>query len=234
MKKMLLACACFGALTWPAFAADPYVDTAYDWSGLYIGAQGSGALADVDWEWELPTIVESASPDTDGSTFGGGVHLGLQKQWGSTVLGVEASYTAFDFDESDEFVFVSGFEREFVAEIDDLFMVDLRLGFAQDRWMGFVKGGYANAEISLDTSRVSDDLHQTSSKEREHGFNVGAGVDYAINDHVIIGADYTYVRLFGDDRSDVELPTTITSNHNDIDADMHIINAKLTFKFGGF
>lgn len=98
-----------------AFAADmpvkarPLAPAVYDWSGAYIGAN-------VGVAWDRMRALDVTQPSggfftdlvpagTEGFDFNkagiaGGAQLGAQKQWGRFVLGLEATYTAADLEQT--------------------------------------------------------------------------------------------------------------------------------------
>jgi outer membrane immunogenic protein len=208
-----------------------YLPTYYDWSGIYVGGHLGGAWSNTEWTWELPPLVASQRASIDSTSFIGGGQVGVQKQWGNVVTGIEVSYSGLD-ERGSTVINFEGFDRTFRAHFDDLLLVTARLGYAQDRWLGYVKGGYASSsDVKLDIFRTIDGLHQTSSSEQMGGYTVGAGLDYAITKSISLGVEYNYVRLGSDDVSNVNIPPTITSNHRDIDVDVSTVWARLNYKF---
>ena len=143
----------------------PIVARTVDWTGFYIGGQGSyqWSGADVNWDYDLPGLGTGASLSTDG--WMGGVHAGVQKQIGRWVFGVDlsgdwgkSSDTAKgDWTDGGDFL-CTGFgcagrwdaagAESIRASIDRIFTASGRLGYAWDNWLVYAKGGYASAEIS--------------------------------------------------------------------------------------
>jgi opacity protein-like surface antigen len=98
------------------------------------------------------------------------------------------------------------------ARIDGLFLGTARVGYAWDRWLGYVKGGYASAEIksafhlsamatvvgavTLDPGEVvfAGDS-KGGSRERHHGWTIGAGLESLLAPNVIFGVEYSYINL---------------------------------------
>ena len=63
----------------------------YDWTGIYVGGHVGAATTRSEWTYTDP-ITPTVDPLGQSSNgFAGGGHVGLQKQWGSAVLGAEAS-----------------------------------------------------------------------------------------------------------------------------------------------
>src|SRR5690606_21616879 len=107
---------------------------------------------------DLIGIPDSGSYDLDGFLAGG--HVGIQGQFGGLVLGVEASFTGGRLRDSSTTAFdgVLGLpqilgatwdgETTSSTKIGEIFTATGRIGYAWDRWLGYVKGGYASAKVS--------------------------------------------------------------------------------------
>src|SRR6266545_3989295 len=78
----------------PAYAPEFVPNLTYDWTGIYVGGHIGGANTRSEWTYTNVLVVDSVTQVTNG--FAGGGHVGLQKQWGSLVLGAEAAYTWMD------------------------------------------------------------------------------------------------------------------------------------------
>ena len=65
----------------------------------------------------------------------------------------------------------------------------------------------------------------TASSDREHGWTMGLGIDYAVTDRVIIGVEYDWSFFDFDTR---RLAGQGVGGDNDI----QLIAARLMFKFG--
>ena len=84
-------------------------------------------------------------------------------------------------------------DRE-TGRIEDLVTVVGRLGYAWDRWMVYGKGGYAGGNVSF-FAQDTVNLVTYSQKSWQSGYAVGAGLEYAINNWVRVGIDYTHIDL---------------------------------------
>jgi outer membrane immunogenic protein len=135
-----------------------------------------------------------ATIDADGVL--GGIHAGYNYDFGGFVVGGEVDY---DFAN----VEIDGG----LGEIDGVARAKLRAGadLGQVLVYGTAGGAYATADTAL------GDLN-------DFGWLVGAGVDFAATDNIIVGAEYLYHDL---------------SNFDDsgIDVNVHTLKAKASFKF---
>ena len=100
------------------------------------------------------------------------------------------------------------------SQANDLLLVTGRLGFAWQHVLAYVKGGYANADVSFSGGGA------TASK-RADGSVAGLGVEFGLTPNITIGAEYDWVKLNG-------------SGNGVIDAgvDVQTLTGRLNFKFG--
>ena len=154
MKKFLLSMTALSALlAGPAMAADlpvryspppaPVVVSYYSWTGCYVGANVGGMWVNKEWSDADPT------GGTFGQSFGshnangwlGGLQAGCNYQVGGWVFGIQGDY---------DWTSASGSTANalFPAGIDSTIIrsnlsVTGRIGYAWDRFLGYVKGGGA-------------------------------------------------------------------------------------------
>lgn len=204
------------------------VSRADDWSGIYVGGHLGGAKADADWTLVPAGVPERVSGQPDG--FVGGGQLGAQFQYDRWVPGLEVSYTAADLDDSRVSTAVADRSRE--TSVENLFLVSARLGYAFDRSLVYAKAGYASADIDLETHEISTGTLSGTSSGREDGWHVGAGFEYKLTSNVSAGLDYTFIDLSGDNRHNVQLTGFGAADHDDIDVEIHMLTARLNFRFG--
>lgn len=226
MKQMILASLVGGLIASTAHAADvvydpvppaPPVATVYDWSGIYVGLQGGWGGGDSNVDDNGLTALDT-SFDVDGGFLGGVV--GAQWQYGSVVLGLEGEMNWSDIDGDTDV----GGNNIIGTEINWFGSANLKLGYAWDRILLYGTGGVAYANI--DTSQ--DFLGIDFSESEDHiGYTLGAGIDYAVTDAVIVGAQYRYYD-FGD--SDY-IPRNVIFTPRDQDVDLHTISAHVSYKF---
>ena len=122
------------------------------------------------------------------------------------------------------------------TEIDSLFLATVRLGYAFDRSLVYVKGGYASADVKL---RGTGELGLAdvgfSSSERQAGLTIGGGFEYALTNGVIFGLEYNRVDLgsathVGFATVDDDFVTAVPVK---VEPDvLHVAMARLSLKFG--
>jgi outer membrane immunogenic protein len=218
--------------------SDPYVYVApdavpivYDWTGIYFGGHAGLAIARNELTYDDPDPVLGFffnSGDSHAS-FAGGGHIGLQKQWSWIVVGAEVAWTYMN--EAEHIHTVIPLDRTFGIASRDVLTVTGRFGWAWDNILAYFKGGYATTQIDYSSRVIATGVLSTAS-EREHGWTAGAGLEYALWQHVILGVEYNYIK-FNADRdlvgTGVVPPATLTDSGIDIQS----VTARLSFKFGG-
>jgi outer membrane immunogenic protein len=263
MKKLLLGSMALAAvIAGPAMAADmpvkakaPPPVVVYDWSGAYIGFNAGATWYDVDRTFPnvgggILSGGGAGNHTTSGEDGIYGFHAGVQGQWGSWVLGVEAALSGC-FRECRS---VSGvlptpiFNANLLSEhkITNIFTVGPRLGFAWDRWMIFGTGGYASADLKGTYCSAITGLcgppfsgPPFNGESRNHGWYAGGGFEYMAHKgalvDVILGVEYQHYEV------DAKLancfnPGCNPPNGNDYDlgAKGDIVRARLTIKTQGW
>lgn len=243
MNKLLLGAVGAIAMVGSASAADmavPYskapgpamVATAYNWSGFYIGGEVGGDWSNVAYLHTNTT--GTIDPITHHpSSWAGGGQLGFQYQWNNVVAGIEGNFIATDL-KATALAPIS-VDRSNSVRIDSLGTIVGKLGFAFDRWMVYGKGGWAIADTYFRRFITSTDTTTASSRSWDNGWTVGAGVDYALMENLILGFEYDFARINVANRNQTLAPAfvgtgtdTVTSAH----ADVHLAMARLSYKFG--
>jgi len=252
---------------------DESIGVRVDWSGVYLGIHGGGGWSKSSSELTGPPglqalvntigIPDTSSYDLDGLLAGG--HAGIQGQFGRLVLGVEASFTGGRMRDSSTTAFDGALglpplfgatwdgETTSSTKIGEIFTATGRIGYAWDRWLGYVKGGYASAKVS-NSSLTGVDVQgclggcvpigsgsgSTRSDARHDGWVVGGGFEYMITSNVTFGLEYNYIDLGSKTHNGV---TTIdvpnvgsgsfgSSSRVDVDA-IHAVYGRLSVKVGG-
>ena len=208
----------------------PY-ERPYSWTGFYVGAHLGGGWADVDWSNMVGYAAgETVSHGPDG--FVGGAQFGYNVQFSRNwVAGIEVSYSGTSLsDSSVSTVPALDPDRTRNTDINDLLMITARLGYAWDRWLGYVKGGYAAADIETSSLQISTGI-RSSQSDWQNGWVVGAGFEYMLARNITWGVEYNFIDL-GSDR--------LSANFNngpcagcgmDTDVQIQTVVGRLNFKF---
>ena len=203
---------------------------AFTWTGLYIGGHLGGAWSNIDFSKNQPGVGLVEPLSFSPSAFVGGGQVGYQMQFGNIVAGVELSYTVGEMSESKPSAVIANRTRS--VSLDNIFMATARLGTTWDRWLGYVKGGYASANLDIDSNVTSTGVATSASSGRENGWTIGAGIEYAFTNNLIFGAEYDFIRFSPSDRFGTQVNGFAIQNNQSIDADIHMLVARLSYKFG--
>jgi outer membrane immunogenic protein len=199
MKRLLLASTMLCAMGGVAFSADAVVEEAvvevppaFSWTGGYIGGQVGYLWGEGDFISEDGTTAE-VEPDG----WLGGIYVGYNYQLDNNlVIGGDADFawtgaddraTAFD----DGGTPIGSVDSELEWEG----AVRLRLGYAVDRFLPYIAGGVAFAQLSAEA--IDDSGSLGSDDDTGVGWTLGAGVEYAFTDNLVGRAEYRYTD-FGD------------------------------------
>ncbi|HEY1945057.1 MAG TPA: outer membrane protein [Roseiarcus sp.] len=209
MKKFLLAALLAGVAT-SAFAADlptrkappapapVYMPPVFTWTGFYVGVNGGGAFANGGRDFG----------DPDGGEVGGTV--GYNYQLGQIVLGVEADWDWASLNQNGV-----NFVGPYKNNIDDILTARARLGYAIDRTLLYVTGGYAGADQELKFPGLA------SNDTWRSGGVIGGGVEYAFTNNISAKAEYLYAP-FGDS-------TNLMGAKSDLN--LSLVRVGLNYKF---
>ncbi|HEY5067541.1 MAG TPA: outer membrane beta-barrel protein [Xanthobacteraceae bacterium] len=236
----------FGVLTFsgPAFAADmavkaspPVVATAFSWTGCYVGGNAGGA-----WGNSNVTLMETGafldplshnppadvafsnalgSPGIRMSGFTGGGQVGCNYQAGSFVFGIEGDgeYTGLSGSAAATATLpIAKLAASATTSVSShsLFTVRPRAGFAVDRTLFYVTGGYAGGNVTYSESmsqRAGVSTGGTVSSTQS-GWTIGGGIEYAMTNNWTIKGEYLYVNLgsVGFAGANIVMPTFTTAN----------------------
>lgn len=197
LKSLLLASGVAVFATAGAHAADAItaqeptpvaITPSFSWTGAYIGGQ-------VGYGWGKSTLKAEDEPQrikTDG--FLGGLYAGYNFDVGNNViLGVDGDVTFNDLKEkrvtTDDVFGTSVLEQKLRWSG----AVRARAGVAVDRFLPYIAGGVAFARVNNSLS-ISNDFfgYEASQSKTLTGWTLGAGVDYAATDNLILRLEYRY------------------------------------------
>jgi len=168
----------------PAYSPPPV----YDWTGFYVGVNGGGSAARLDWTSDPDLTAGDASH----STAFGGVTIGYNAQnlgflgWGQLVVGEE-----FDFDwRSYSFTIPAATCGPFCTLDSNWFATArLRLGYQIDRFMPYITGGVSMADFDAYAVGQPNGVNHSVS----FNFTAGAGLEAVIYGPFTGKLEYLYV-----------------------------------------
>jgi len=229
MRAALGASLALGLLSGSAMAADlgpyrppgsikdippPDFIPAFSWTGVYFGAQGGYGWGDSSFE---EVEVSTFTWQHEGA-FGGG-YAGFNWQLNSLVLGVEGDVNAADIEGSTA-VAEGAVVR---SSIDSFASIRARAGLAADRWLFFVTGGWAWADVT-DTLNV-EGVDTFTADETVNMWTVGGGIEYAFTDRLVGRVEYRHYDF------DSKFLEASTDTDGRFETDLDTVSAGLAVKF---
>jgi outer membrane immunogenic protein len=235
MKKIVFATTflfsgtALALLAVPAFAADAVVyepaaapvAVAYDWSGFYVGVQGGYLWGQADHSYSNGAPSDDSDPDG----FIGGVHVGYNWQSGSFVYGVEGDFEGGSVDGS--FENTTGITSVGTSELNWQGSIRARLGYAYDKALLYVTGGWAIGDFDFDGGPLPLPVSGGYS-DTLNGWTIGAGGEWAFNEHWTARLAYRYTD-FGEASGNlapgfpgVDMPVDVTT---------HAVRVGVSYKF---
>jgi outer membrane immunogenic protein len=211
----------------------PSAAQSYNWTGLYFGAHLGGAWSSSEASDVMAPaggFFTAALGDTfsfDSSGVAGGGQLGYQFQSGRWVFGAEVAGTWPDLHDHQVSPFFPLSQRV-EMRINPILTATVRLGYTWDRWLAYIKGGYAGADVEFRAYDSAADVGLTNNNHWVSGYTVGAGLEYALYEGVRIGVDYAFIDLQSDTL--VAATTLGTPERFDTPAEIHAVTARINFQ----
>lgn len=207
MSRLLLAIAA-SLLATPVLAADlapapvepaaPVV-ASYSWTGFYVGAQAGYAWGK---NWTGDYFKQShrveGQRDLDPDGFFGGVHAGYNYQFPiGVVVGAEADVNLAAIGSGRGPLHAPAGDPPLPpgntsrSKMNWNGSVRARLGYAIDRFLPYVTGGYAvgHYDVTAKYLNVPTSIHLSDTLS---GWTIGAGLEYAITDKITTRVEYRY------------------------------------------
>jgi outer membrane immunogenic protein len=180
----------------------------YNWTGPYIGV--TAGINRIETKDTIPNYTPSVIPDITSTNFAGGFKAGYNYQFNSKfLLGIEGNIIFTPGSKSDSLT--GRYSERYSVKQDRVFNVVAKAGYTFDKLLPYVKAGYSNTHLS-ELNYFSLDpgysVNSVAKKSNHSGYILGAGLDYAFKENIILGFDYSYTNY--NDKSFVyEGPNTL-------------------------
>jgi outer membrane immunogenic protein len=233
MRKLALGSAAAAAVivVGSAQAADlppapAMVQPVFSWTGLYLGAEGGWGWGREDFTDNLTVNPNGTaiSHRPDGGIFGGA--LGYRYQIGQLVFGVEGTGAWADLKDN----VLPGPNRTDNLKAGSLYSATGQIGWAFNQVLPYVKGGWAGSSVNTSISTAIGGF--ASQTQFDNGWTIGAGLDYAVWQNLVLGVEYDHSSLGYDGFSTVGIlgHTYIVTNPSRLTIDQVV--GRVTYKFG--
>jgi outer membrane immunogenic protein len=236
MKKLLFASIAWAAqIAAPALAADlevkaPIYSAAppavYSWwTGCYVGGNMGAAWSRVHYTHDNAVVVEEFSFNP--ITFIGGVQAGCNYQWNNWVFGVEGSWSGTGLKQSQPSILLPNRTRS--IDINQVATATGRVGYAWDRTMLYVKGGWAGMRVNARASNLATGVFSDFT-DWSNGWTVGAGVEHVPWKNIVVGMELDYFNG-SFNHTGVDSAGGFSRNFN-ARADIYTLTARVSYLFG--
>jgi outer membrane immunogenic protein len=242
MKKILLATVALAAfgLSAPASAADlgarnytkaAPVAYAYNWSGLYVGANAGWGSSRNCWTATMglgiPVNASEGCHDADGGTFG--AQVGYRWQSSAWVFGIEAQGNWADFSGSNNSTF---FTVRNESEVNAFGALTGQVGYAWNNALLYVKGGAAVVRHEYTGFALPGGAAFDSAKDTQWGGLLGIGLEYGFAPNWSVGVEYAHI-FMGDRDISPATAAGIVARTDTVDGDIDLITLRVNYRFGG-
>lgn len=196
MKILLPALTALLAST-SVIAAGP--DNNYDWSGAYLGGQMGYASGTSRYSSDIDERIKF-KPDG----FLGGLYGGYNHQFGNNfVLGVDTDLNFANIKANGKFYDQNVYDPSLRTSIKMRWngATRIRAGYAAGRLLPYLAAGISYGKYELSAAR--DPGYSFKASNTRTGWNIGAGLDYAVTDNLVARVEYRYsdfgkARIFND------------------------------------
>lgn len=184
-----LGCAVLAVLMVSSTAFASEQNATYNWTGAYVGGQVGYSWGTSRYSNELDERFKFEPDGVLGGLYGG-YNYQLEN---NIVLGVDADFVFSDMkDNSGKYYDDGDLDPSMRSKLKMRWngAARLRVGYALDNLLPYVAGGVSYGDYYM---KASDD-EDSSGKKSVHraGWNIGAGVDYALSDSLIARLEYRY------------------------------------------
>ncbi|MBN8965998.1 MAG: porin family protein [Rhizobiales bacterium] len=158
----------------------------------------------------------------DSSGFIGGGQIGANWQWGSMVLGLQADISATDLNDTSSLATTAvNYKTDWVSTLTG------RIGYAQNNWLAYFKGGAAWAHNKYSAIDVG---FAASGKDTETGWTVGGGLEYGFSPNWSAFIEYDYIDL-GSRTVGMFDSVSATAGVASVKQDIQMVKAGINYRF---
>jgi outer membrane immunogenic protein len=170
----------------PVKAAAPPPPPPFSWTGCYVGAHGGYKSGEVNEDF-INGLPFSSYDAVDGASLG--ANVGCNFQSGIWVFGIVGDWTWTSL-EGNGFapnpIFVLSAEENWFGTVRG------KVGFAINRWWGYVTGGWAWSEWKMQEWITGAPGTRIEDTQTIDGWVLGVGMDYAFTNNWIFNAEFLY------------------------------------------
>ncbi|MGE3222821.1 MAG: outer membrane protein [Parvibaculaceae bacterium] len=232
MRKLAVALTLGSALglSGPAWAADIIDECNGGWDGVYAGVFGGVGFSSSDWDGSDGDIQEFEAPvdeTLNDTAFLLGGLVGVNFQHCDWVFGAEGDIAWLHSRERENLDGAEGLD--ITSKIDFLGSVRARVGYAPGRTLYYLTGGLAFSDAKHtwdDHGSVDFDLSPESVK-LDFGWVIGAGIEHAWTDNLLVRIEGLYFDLGSEDG---EVDNEEETDTFEVDQDIFVGRIGISYK----
>ena len=224
-------------VTQPASAADlptkapVYRAPAFNWAGCYAGGHVGGIWGDKDWTVRTNGANTPAGEHTADGWLGG-VQAGCNYEFANRfVFGIQGDYAWANAEGSHDSAREIGVAYH--SKTKSLASVTGRVGYAWDRFLGYIKGGGAWQRDEYWATTIILGTAYTA-RETRSGWTVGIGGEYAFTSFLSGFVEYNYYDFGTRQIGLTPQVAGLGPAFVDITATTSVVRAGINFRFGGY
>jgi outer membrane immunogenic protein len=202
----------------------------YNWTGVYLGGNlGADFLADRINQVGSTFLTGPANSSPVGLIGGG--QFGFNYQFSNVVVGAEATISATNTSGSGRVPDTAGFTNSFTSAPRWLATATGRLGFANNDWLFYGKGGAAIMHTDYTETILGPGggtFFSSALNDNRTGFVAGLGIEYGLTENVSARAEYEF---FDFGSKTYNFPAPAASIRSDLS--MVTVGVNYRFTFGG-
>jgi outer membrane immunogenic protein len=199
----------------------------YNWTGFYVGVN-----AGYSWGQQDNFIGGAPIGTNNVNGFIGGGQIGYNWQVNQIVFGLEADFQGSGQKGDGSFTGAPGIipasTFTYTDKLDWFGTVRGRVGYAFDRWLPYVTGGWAYGHGSLSGAATGGVTGAGSVSNTYSGWTVGGGLEYAFLNNWSAKIEYLYVD-FGNGPSVTLAPSAAVLSSGKLTD--NIVRVGLNYKF---
>ncbi|RBO95890.1 outer membrane protein [Pseudochrobactrum asaccharolyticum] len=169
----------------------PVYEETFSWNGAYIGAQAGFSAARN--KLSFTGLPNEASANSNG--FVGGIFAGYNWAITDTIIyGLEGDINFANLKKDTTLLSNQNANFNWNIKTDFEGAIRARLGVSYQRWLPYIAGGVSIARLkdSFSLNNATNTVPVAESTTTRVGFTIGAGVDYAVTDNILLRAEYRY------------------------------------------
>jgi len=220
------------SITLLTLSATVFADYKINWAGPYIGAQVGASNSQSSYDTSGPSEHFDQSKTKSIYGFQGGYNFSINDHF---LIGAEASYLNNFNDSFTTSAAQLTSNRSRNSRVNEIWTVAPRLAYISDKWLGFVKGGFASANFNFFGVNTSSELKTAEFNTRANGWILGLGAEYLLSDHISAGIEYDHMNFNIGTHQVVPLNGIILSATNNylanINPNIDALYLRLNYKF---